>query len=373
MFRIRFATLLIALLCCLGLCCPALAVEVGSDERYCFSSEDFDPEITGICLTGLPDKSLGVLTLGSRELKPGDILTAGQAAAMTFCPVRCEADRTAEISFLSVFSDRVSPETTVTIALRGKTDQPPTAEDSAIETYKNLSNTGALKAADPEGQALTFTVVRQPRRGEVTISPDGQFTYTPKKNKVGVDSFTYTAADPAGNISREATVTVTILKPTEATQYTDTAGDCCRFAAEWMKNTGIFVGETIGDNACFSPEKEVTRGEFVAMLTKALELPLPEEALTTAYSDPIPKWLQPYLTAALRAGLTAGLPEQEVFGADTAITGAEAEVMLRNAMDLPADEEPILPAWAGVTLEADLPLTRSQAAVALYQMTLMRK
>ena len=37
---------------------------------------------------------------------------------------------------------------------------------------------------------------------------------------MGVDSFVYTAADPAGKTSREATVTITILKPTEAAQYT---------------------------------------------------------------------------------------------------------------------------------------------------------
>ena len=112
----------------------------------------------------------------------------------------------------------------MTIGIRGKENKAPTAEDSALETYKNLENTGKLKVSDPEGEQLTYTLVRQPKRGTVTISEDGSFTYTPKKNKVGVDSFTYTAADPAGNVSREATVTVTILKPSDTTQYTDTLG-----------------------------------------------------------------------------------------------------------------------------------------------------
>ena len=108
---------------------------------------------------------------------------------------------------------------------------------------------------------MTFTVVRQPKRGSVTIGEDGSFTYTPKKNKVGIDSFTYTAADASGKVSREATVTITILKPTESTQYTDTTGKSCCFAAEWMKNTGIFTGECVAGSACFSPERTVTRGE----------------------------------------------------------------------------------------------------------------
>ena len=66
--------------------------------------------------------------------------------------------------------------------------------------------------------------------------PDGSFIYTPKKNKVGVDSFTYTATDASGKVSREATVTIQILKPTDARQYTDTVGLDCRFEAEWLKN-----------------------------------------------------------------------------------------------------------------------------------------
>ena len=155
-------------------------------------------------------------------------------------------------------------------------------------------------------------------------------------------------------MSREATVTVTLLKPTEATQYTDTLGKDCRFAAEWMKNTGIFVGENISGNPCFSPEKAVTRGEFVTMLVKTLDIPT-EEALTyTGYADEIPAWLQPYLAAAVRSGLTDGLAEQEVFGADMAITGAEAAVLLNNALD------------REFTLEQAV-LTRSDAARVLYE------
>ena len=234
---------------------------------------------------------------------------------------------------------------------------------------------------------MTFTVTRQPKRGTVTIAEDGTFTYTPKKNKVGVDSFTYTATDPAGKVSREATVTITILKPTDATQYTDTLGKECRFAAEWMRHTGIFVGESLAETPCFSPEREVTRGEFVTMLVKALDIPTDEELTDTGYTDEIPQWLQPYLAAAQRAGLTAGLPNQEAFGAGEVITGAEVSVMLQNALDLTMQQEAAVtqdeavPAWAqsavtvtndaGFALEAGAPLTRGTAAQVLYQASKM--
>ena len=389
MFRTRIFSFFAAACLLLSLAVAASAAEVEAGSQYCFSGADFSEEtLSGICVTALPDKSLGTVMLDSRAIRPGDILTADQVARMTFAPASRETDAEAQLSYLPIFSDHVAPEDTMTISIRGKEDKAPVAEDMAAETYKNLPLEGKLKVKDPEGQSMTFTVTRNPKRGEVTVNPDGSFTYTPKKNKVGVDSFTFTATDPAGKISREATVTVTILKPTDATQYTDTVGKSCRFAAEWMKNTGIFVGETLDGNACFSPERQVSRGEFVTMLVKSLEIDVDEEATFTGYTDEIPTWLKPYLAAAVRSGLTAGLPAAETFGAETPITGAEAAVMLNNALDLGLIEETVMaeetaaPDWAasslhvleshGITLTEEN-LTRGQAAEILYQATILAK
>ena len=396
MLRTRIFALLCACFCLASAVTPALAAEVDAGSVYCFTPEDFSGEesVAGICITELPDSNLGAVMLGSRVLRPGDILTADQLAQMTFAPIRTEEDLSASVTYLPIYDDHVASEVTMTIAIRGKEDKVPVAEDSAHETYKNLPLDGKLKVQDPEGQAMTFTITRSPRRGEVTVNPDGSFTYTPKKNKVGTDSFTYTATDPNGGVSRQATVTVNIMKPTDATQYTDTVGRECRFAAEWMKNTGIFVGERVAGSACFRPDREVTRGEFVTMLVKALEIPVEEDAEFTGYTDEVPSWLRPYLAAAVRSGLTAGLPEGDVFGAETAITGAEAAVMLQNALDLTAadglaedvaaeeeelsaDGEAAVPVWAesaltvmagnGFAFGGKTALTREEAALCLYR------
>ena len=367
MFR-KFLFCMLAGLCCTAFVLPAAAAEVESGSVYCFSAADFSQEedLTGICITRLPD--IGEVLLGQRVLQPGDVLTADQVARMTFAPKKTEADLEVLLEYLPVFGGHVEQSHVMTLSIRGKEDKAPVAEDSAVETYKNLEITGKLKVSDPEGQSMTYTVVRPPKRGSVVIAEDGSFTYTPKKNKVGIDSFTYTATDPAGKVSREATVTLTILKPTDATQYTDTAGMDCRFVAEWMKNTGIFVGENISGNPCFSPEKPVTRGEFVTMLVKALDIPPEEEITYTGYTDDIPLWLQPYLAAAVRAGLTAGLEEQETFGADTPITVAEAAVMLENALDMTA---PVFSSEAEAG--AQTPLSRANAAAILYQAAQTKK
>jgi hypothetical protein len=390
MLRNRILCLILCACAVVSVAGSAIALEVDSDQVYCFEASDFatGDAMTGICITGLPDPGTGTVMLGQRVVKTGDILAADQLSAMTFVPLHSESDTQAQVTYLPIFADRVESAAVMNIAIRGKEDKAPVAEDSAVETYKNLPNEGKLKASDPEGKALTYTLIRQPKRGTVSIRPDGTFTYTPKKNKVGTDSFTFTATDPAGKVSREATVTIEILKPDKATtQYTDTIGNDCRFAAEWMKNTGLFVGEQVDGQIRFQPDKAVSRGEFLTMLVKTLDIPMDANTEKTGFTDEVPGWLKPYLAAALRAGVTVGWPEQETFGAEQSITGAEAALLLQNGLGLPVidvsnkENGSELPAWAeealmataaeGFELEADAHLTRGEAAKILYQVSKM--
>ena len=379
--------LLLSICALLGISGSALAAQVDCDSVYCFSQADFSTDeepLTGICITGLPQANTGTVMLGQRVLQKGDILTAEQLEQLVFCPLRTEEDATATVTYLPIYENRVETTATATISIRGKEDLPPVAQDSSLETYKNLPNKGMLKVTDPEGCELTYTVIRQPKRGTVTLSPDGSFEYTPKKNKVGVDSFTYTATDPAGKVSREATVNIQILKPTAGKQYTDTAGTDCRFEAEWLRNTGLFVGETIGGQSCFQPEKTVSRGEFLTMLVDTLRIPT-ENAQTSALEQQVPQWLRPYMAAALRSGLLNGL-ELDNLEMDAPITGAEAAVMVQNALDLQVGADALeqvaaqddgTPQWAaaslttlayhGIELNPTQAMTRSDVAKVLYE------
>ena len=386
MFRPKFLALLLCCCLVLGMVGSVTAAEVDCDDIYCFQSEDFSSgdKLEGICITGLPDSNTGTIMLGNRVLRPGDILTADQVAQMTFVPLLTETDTVAQVTYLPIYADRVERATAMTLSIRGKEDKAPIAEDSMLETYKNLANEGTLKVSDPEGQQLTYTVTRQAKRGTVTIREDGTFLYTPKKNKVGTDSFVYTATDPAGHVSREATVTVEILKPSTAAMYTDTVGTDCRFEAEWLRNTGLFVGEQIGGKSCFQPEKTVSRGEFLTMLIKTLDINVDETAAYTGFTDELPGWLKPYLAAALRSGITVDWPHNDVFGANEPINGMEAALLMQNALDLTVttmagkDDETDIPSWAitamnamadnGLALTTGV-LTRQQAAKLLYQVS----
>ena len=343
----RILTLLLALTL---LTIPVQAAETDSDQTYCFSEADFSPDepLRGICITALPASHTGTVLLGSRVVQPGDILTADQVAQLTFSPVRTEQDATAQLTYLPIYDGRVAPSATMTLAIRGKEDLPPVAQDTTLETYKNLPLQNRLKCHDPEGESLTYTVTREPRRGTLELQPDGSFTYTPKRNKVGVDSFTYTATDPAGKVSREATVTIQILKPTDDARYSDTS----QFEAEWLRHTGIFQGEKLGNQLCFQPNKAVSNGEFIAMVMKLLDIPTDESA--DALNENVPQWLQPYYAAALRSGLLTDFPTDDW---NSPITQQDATTFLQNALE----EETLLP-----DVET---LTRSDLATLLYQLS----
>ena len=337
-----------------ALCALVLASSVSAQEP------------TGAWITEVPKGD--ALHLGSRVIRAGDVLTTAQLEKLTL-----QGQTEAVIRYLPILDSGLQPEAELVIALGTRKNEAPTAEDSLLETYRNLPNEGLLKVSDPEGDVLTFTVTRQPRRGDVVIREAGSFLYTPKKNKVGTDSFTFTAADAAGNVSREATVTVRILKPTDEQQYADTAASDCRFEAEWLRSTGVFTGETVNGQFCFSPDESVSRGQFLAMLMQVLDMPVDRNVQETGFLDESPQWLKPYLAAALRSGIIAGFPAGDgaEFRPEQTVSAAEAARMAGNALRfaVPAaaldDAEPIR--------ADDTPMTRSGAAKLLYRLNLLRR
>lgn len=96
-------------------------------------------------------------------------------------------------------------------------NDPPTAADDSFVTTRNTPLTvtaaGVLgNDTDIDGDALAAVLVAGPTNGTLTLNSDGSFAYTPDAGFVGLDSFTYQAADAGGETS---TATAGILvRPT---------------------------------------------------------------------------------------------------------------------------------------------------------------
>lgn len=163
--RMRKIAALVAALMCLS------ALPAGAEGVPCLSGDALPGTLEGIFLTRAPEEGL---TLGGRTLRSGDVLTGEQAAKMTFSG----GEQTLE--YLPIFAQGAGEPVVMTI---GKKTAAPVAEDSALETYENIPITGTCKVT---GDSFTVTLARPPKRGTVELREDGSFTYTPKKNKVGV-------------------------------------------------------------------------------------------------------------------------------------------------------------------------------------------
>ncbi|HEV2889153.1 MAG TPA: Ig-like domain-containing protein [Frankiaceae bacterium] len=99
---------------------------------------------------------------------------------------------------------------TATVTVTPVNDSPGPLAGTAFTTPEDTPHDGSLPAgSDPDGDALTYSVVTQPAHGSVTVNADGTYTYTPDPNYAGSDSFTYQVCD-AAPLCATATATVTV-------------------------------------------------------------------------------------------------------------------------------------------------------------------
>ena len=396
--KLKHTAALLALFALSGsLALPAAAQvrTVDPTAQFCFSQDDFTSAAAdGIFLTSVPQETLATVRYGSRVLKAGDALPTEALGDLTL-EAKCVTAQEVTIGYCTLSDGVLSGVQELKLSILPKEDQPPTAEDGSLETYKNIAGSGTLSAADPEGKPLTYNLVKEPKRGSVELHEDGTFTYTPDKNKVGKDSFTYTVTDSGGNTSQEAKISIEIRKPTDKATYADMDGDPDAFYAMWLKEAGLFTGATVGGNLCFEPEKTVSRGEFLVMVMKLVDAQADETGLTSGFSDEAatPVWLQPYIVSALGSGMISGVSSEDgvVFRPEAALSRAEAAVMLQNVLQLPAPtaktvfsqtDADAVPAWAadataalsaagislGDTAQADA-ITRREVGKLLYEVS----
>lgn len=390
---IKQVFLLAALALSLAIPAAALDVTASPTEQFCFSAEDFTTQSSdeGIFVVAVPSSNIASIRYCGRALRAGDALPK-EALNQLMLSTQCVTEQTTAVTYYTVSDGKVTGLKSMELSIRPKKNNPPTAQDAALETYRNIANAGQLQASDPDGDCLTFSIETPPKRGTVELNDDGSFTYTPLENKVGKDRFTFTVSDEAGNVSEPATVTIRIKKPSEKASYADMEQDPDAFVATWLREKGIFTGSSISGHLCFSPEATVSRGEFLVMVMNLVQAQADTSAMFTGFADEAdtPAWLQPYLVSALRNGMISGITEDDgvVFLAQEPMTQAEAAVMVQNILKLPLDsaasvfsqeKADCIPAWAadaaaaltqaGIDFEISgeaQPLTRRSAARLLY-------
>jgi VCBS repeat-containing protein len=120
-------------------------------------------------------------------------------------------------SFTYVVDDgnQASPPVTVTVTVMAVNDPPvpapgayPTDEDVALV----VAAPGVLAGdTDVDGDVLTAVLVADPSNGVLSLDDDGGFTYTPRLNFNGVDSFIYAVDDGVATVPMTIDLTIAAI------------------------------------------------------------------------------------------------------------------------------------------------------------------
>ena len=379
-----------ALLLCLVALCLSVAAADGETlytGEYCFCQSDFSADsgtvLNGIFVTAVPEDAVAALMLDSRVIRAGDILPQDALDRLRMTPA-CRESCDAVLCYQPICGNVLGAPSQLTIRIQSGKNETPKANRGEFETYKNISNDGTLTGTDPEDGPLTFQLAEKPKRGTVKLESNGSYVYTPDKNRVGEDSFSFTVTDDAGNVSQPATVKIRILKPSEAMTFADVE-DNDQYEAMWLCEQGLSGGRRIAGVPCFCPQEQVSRAEFLVMAMELKDVPVDERLTVSGFSDAedAAAWMQPYLACAMQRGLVCGEATDAglIFRPNDPVTGQEAAVMLQNLLRLLVTAA-VIPSeqasWSAASLQAlreagicmDTPeaaLTRQDAAQLLWQ------
>lgn len=197
---------------------PVNDAPVATDSSASMDEDGAPIEVDFGALVSDKETSVGDLTytvVSGPTAEQGTL--GGSGPILTFDPVD-DYSGTVEISYTvtdrgdpddcgassaSCVAARTSEQKTVTIAVAAVNDAPVAKGDSyRVKRGKKLTvlAPGILgNDADAEGDTLAARAISGPRKGTLRFdSSDGSFTYEPKRNSRGVDTFVYEASDGKG-------------------------------------------------------------------------------------------------------------------------------------------------------------------------------
>ena len=411
MKKIGFFGLLIFCLLCMGitvnaaLLSPALSVMQDDFEMIktgvgtntvSFSREDFvsvlgNTDFSGIVIQKLPDPSDGILKLGTQDIHEGQVIEENMLDALRFIPA--EQGKTAVFDFLPCETDYEKP-FVCTVYMLDTLNFAPTAQPCTVAAKENIAVYGSLSATDPDGDEITYHTASMPKNGELLLREDGSFIYTANERSAPTDSFSFYVCDRYGNRSEPAAVSINTSANASGIVYADLERSECALPAAVLAEKGAFIGEKLGDEWIFSPDKTVTRGDFLMMAMRMCDI---DTALISANrsgfadSDTFTATQNRYISVATGMGLIIGLDTENgrCFCPNDPITSEQASTLLGRIAEYKElsfgksvaasiDEEGVISddgiamlASVGLVMSEDrkTELTRADVARLLYALT----
>ncbi|KAF0219268.1 MAG: putative hemagglutinin/hemolysin [Geobacteraceae bacterium] len=160
---------------------------------------------------------------------------------------------------------------TVTVTITAVNDAP-VAQNGILSTNEDTAATGTLAATDIDSASLTYSIVNQGSKGNVTITnaATGAYSYTPNANANGPDSFTFKARDGSLD-SSTATVTITITTVNDAPVAN---GQSVTTAEDTAKAITLTGSDTDGDPLTYSVVTQPAHGALTGTAPNLTYQPL---------------------------------------------------------------------------------------------------
>jgi VCBS repeat-containing protein len=177
------------------------------------AATDEDTPVLIAVLANDSDTDGGVLHVIGASVPPHGEVVIHADGTITYTPAE---DFFGADSFTYEISDGQggTAQAQVSVTVAAVNDAPLAAADAYQTLYLApltvLAPQGLLaNDSDVEGDPLSAMLASGPAHGQLTLNPDGSFTYTPNASALIVDTFTYYVTDGVAN-SAVATVTITI-------------------------------------------------------------------------------------------------------------------------------------------------------------------
>ncbi len=326
-----------------------------------FSADDFDRayniKVKTITVKTLPPVKDGILKIDGAAVVSGQEIQRGKLGTLKFVP---NANNVSSTSFIVYHSGDETTQLKCTISLSDGINFSPSATQSTFSTLRNITLCKTLQAFDPEDDNLQYEIVTAPENGILTLvdSQEGTFSYMPKANFCGNDSFEYRVVDEYGNVSEKEKVKIKVEKPSSNIYFSDMTGHWAHNAAIKTASSGIMpISYNQNGYAVFNPDTKVTRESFLVSAMKAVKYKVDTDIVSTPFTDDelISQSAKCYVYAAYRDGIISGYssPVGMVFDPDGEITRAQAAVIVSKLVNAPASDaravfsdSDSIPTWA---------------------------
>lgn len=306
---------------------------IGENAAH-FTAYDFDSvlgmQAGSAVITELPSSEAGTLKLGEADVLPGQIITREEFEELVFVPSGGEEAtfrfRLIESGYESSFECAVIPMEKLNFA--------PVAKADELAAKENIAVFASLAASDPDEDEVTFHITKNARHGNVTLldRSTGEIKYTPDENFRGKDKFTFVAVDKYGNESAPATVKIQVERNRLDIEYSDMQNDSAHMAAVILAENDILTGEKLGDMRTFSPEKEISRADFLIMAMRASDIDKGDASAVSLFTDDasFTGYQRRYIAKAQEMKLVYGFDTDDgaVFRPNESITLAHAATIV---------------------------------------------